>query len=131
MRTQGSLFAVVLVAVALASTAGVGSEVRVIGQNEGTKISFGKVSFQLPFTFPTTERVMAAAKKSRGRSEISSVRCGLISFRLDPEKFYPLIGPARLAHARFQCTVTRTQNTDPVVVFFLDQEQLILSSSAD
>jgi hypothetical protein len=129
MIRHGSLVLLALLAIAISRTGHAEETPRVIGPDEGTKITSGAITFRLPFTLPNKARILAAAPKTKANLEPKTVDCELVSYRVEPEKFYPLVGAARLSQARFKCKVTWKGQAAAQDVYFLEHEQLILCPS--
>jgi RNA polymerase sigma factor (sigma-70 family) len=80
-----------------------------------TSINIGDVSCVLPFTFPSAEEVLRGLP-TKARPKNARIQCKLVSLQFDEPRFYPLVGPARLAHTRFKCTVFTGGGSELVLI---------------
>ncbi len=131
MSWQGrTVLAVSCLFVGLTTAAGGENEIFIYGpiiaEGQGTEIQAGAMSLRFPAKFPPADEVLAGLPKANGRSRPTGVRGELISFNLEPWRFYPLVGPARMIESRFKCTVKRAKPNEPEDVIILVYRQLML-----
>jgi RNA polymerase sigma factor (sigma-70 family) len=88
-----------------------------------------KVEYSQPFVVPTASEILRALPKDQARFQNPRIRCELVAFRLQEQKFYPLVGPAQLATAHFKCTVTGAPGQE--VVVYVDNDRLLECHTID
>ncbi|MDB5384363.1 MAG: hypothetical protein JWM11_9 [Planctomycetaceae bacterium] len=75
-----------------------------------------------PIDFPSAGAILRAVRAGKPHSKNEHIQCKLVLHKVSDIRVYPLVGPARLATAHFECTVTTEAGRD---VFYIDQSQLI------
>jgi len=90
------------------------------------------VSFHFPFSLPPVEQLpsfedlVRVLVKDEESDQVSHVRCELVSFGLEEERVYPIIGAARLCNARLKCTVSWSDSRKADEVSFVIHSHLVM-----
>jgi hypothetical protein len=86
-----------------------------------TTIAVGDVTYRLPFAFPSGEEIFRELP-AKVRPKNARIQCELFEYRLDAPRYYPKVGPARLANAHFKCTVFTGKSSE---VVYIDRNFLV------
>ena len=73
------------------------------------------------FPCPSSEDILRRVPV-RVRPKNARTQCELLKYQVDAPRYYPLVGPASLAHAHFKCTVFID---DRIEIVYLDRDHLI------
>jgi RNA polymerase sigma factor (sigma-70 family) len=88
-----------------------------------TEFKIGAVSYKLPFALPSEDEILAALP-AKNRPKNSRLECELMRYQINPPRFYPGVGNARLVNAHFRFTVFNLE-TGSTVVGNIDKDHLI------
>jgi RNA polymerase sigma factor (sigma-70 family) len=91
--------------------------------NQGEPAKVVEVEYTQPYSLPSGEEVLKAMPKGQALPRNLRIRCELVAFRLQPPRFFPIVGQAQLATAHFKCTVASDQSKE--VVVYIDKDKLI------
>jgi hypothetical protein len=77
----------------------------------GAAIKTRDVSYTFPFDLPSRDEILRALP-AKDRPKNARIQCELLVYQLNAPRFYPLVGPARLAQAHFKCTASADGKSD-------------------
>lgn len=88
--------------------------------SDSTDIADAVVS--LPAEIPSLSEVLRTKLQSIKNVQFDKGRCELIRYQISESRFYPLVGRARLAEARFKVTVWSGNRSE---VHLVDETRLV------
>lgn len=90
--------------------------------NGQTKVVIGKISYSLPFSFPSVDSILNQLPAGKARPKLERIECELVKYQVSDARRYPLVGLAQLAQAHFKSTITSEAGRE---VAFSDSSHLI------